>query len=272
MLLLYRAILQLETGRSESAWETLHEAESAGLSDLRTGSRHPFASLLLARVPEFEKAPGSYDGTDVEVLEGLTKKHPEHMGLHMRLARIVDLLGQRDRARALYDQAFEKNTTLFVAAYRSGELAIAANDLETACEVIDRSAAVAGERFPASILAIKAWVMRKNGSEVAKRLRPFVTRQEPTPETLDLLKDLGSEVGVLIDALKEDVQKTPHQPFLLAHLALAYHLDGKAEEARATALLAERWGLSGHDGRPAWLLYVVHGEEPPAAVIKAMRR
>jgi tetratricopeptide (TPR) repeat protein len=269
---LYRAILYLETGRTESAWKALHEAEAAGLSDLRTGSRHPFAALLLARVPEFQRSVGSYEGTDLEMLQELTQKHPDHLGLGMRHARIVDLLGNRDQAMALYDKAFAANPTLFVAAYRSGELSLDAGDLDRACRTLDQAAVAAGDRLPASLLAMKAYALAKNGARVADLLLPYASKQEPGPQTMEILEKLGPGLTVVADRIVEELKSTPKQPFLMAHLALVQHLASDPERARASALEAERFGLAGHDGFPAALLYLVHGEALPKEVARALRR
>lgn len=269
---LYRAVFLLETGRTESAWGALHGAEAAGLCDLRTGLRHPFAAILLARTPEYTKAPGSMDDAGIEQLESASRQHPEHLGLLMRLARRLDILGRRDEAVALYREAFDRNPALFAAAFRAGELCLEAGEVQRACEHLEAAAKTAGARYPAALLAAKARAMLKDGAAVRDLLVPSMGFREPGPETREVLDLLGTGAGPVVDELERLVGLEPGRPFLLAHLALAQHAAGLKDKARAMALRAERAGFAGQDGFPAALLFHVHDEPLPKEMANAPRR
>ena len=260
---LYRSIFFLEVGRTESAWSSLHEAEESGLGDLRSGSRHPFAALLEAKAPEFEPGPGALDGTDPEAFGDLRKQHPSHLGLSMRHARLLELLGRQEDALRIYSESLKANGALLVAAMRAGELCAAMKNFEEAANFFDKAIGIVPLNGLARLSAARAWAHQGKADEVFKRLKPLLRRHEPGKSTEEIFEALGNSIVELVALLQKEAAIAPPNAFAFAHLALAKHVAKDAAGAQSAALRSESAGYIGKDGYPAPLLFRVFGETPP---------
>lgn len=263
---LFQSIFYVETGRSESAWRSLHRAEELGLCDTRTGARHAYARILASRASEFTDAPGGLDSVDLEEIARHAKGHPKHAGLAMRHARMLDLAGRREEALVGYRKVNALNPSFWPSHYRCAKLLLDMEKHEEAAAMF----AAANKLFPAHrpgrLMEAEARVKAKDPDGAVASVMSGASSYEPGPATALLLK-LMAERGYL-DRLIAELRKVPGgetQPYVQAHLALALKEAKKSTEAQKIALSAERAGLSGRDGYPSGVLYDVFGEERPAA-------
>ena len=264
---LFQSIFFVETGRSESAWKAFHKAESLGLCDTRTGARHAYARMLASRASEFTDAPGGLLSTDLEEVARHRKGHPNHAGIAMRHARMLDIAGRRDDALAAYREVSRMNPGYWPSRYRTAKLLF---DMEEHAKAAEEFAA-AGKLFPfhrpCKLMECECRVKAGDADGAIKVMLGGAPGYEPGPGTAFLLK-LMAEKGSL-DKFIKALRATPggaNQPYIQAHLALALKASTKVTEAKAIALQAERAGLSGRDGYPSGILYDVFGEERPAAL------
>lgn len=266
-LLLHYAIFLLETGRSESAWRTVHKAEELGLCDTRTGARHAFARILKSRATEFTDAPSAVIGADIEEMARYHQGHPKHAGLAMRYGRMLDLAGRRDEALAVYAKVCTLNADYWPSHYRSGKLMLEAGRNADAAGWFAKAFTMRPSHLPGRLIWAEALTRAGKGEEAVKLIIEGAPTHEPGPSTRDVMK-LMAEKGTLpklAEGLQAAVGDKPN-PFVQAHLALALKVLERVNEARTVALAAERSGLGGVDGYPSTILYEVFGEERPAAL------
>lgn len=93
-------------GRNESAWKTVHEAESLGLIDEVTGGRHPIVEMLRQKCAEFGGDVVTYDGFDLEHLRAKVQEQPENTSFAYRLA--IRLRAKGFTGEAILDRIEEK--------------------------------------------------------------------------------------------------------------------------------------------------------------------
>jgi tetratricopeptide (TPR) repeat protein len=264
---LYQAMFQTEVGRSETAWRTIHRAEELGLCETRTGSRHAFVRILDSRSPEFEEAPGSYEGGDVEQIQRIGAKNPKHAGLAMRTARLLDLSGRQEEAIAGYARVRTLNPDFWPAWYRPGQMLLESGRAADAAPLLSRASELTPGRVSACLIEAEAWVRAGDGTRARKPLLEIVRFHDPTEEVSTLL-DLVRKKGFLdpvMEGMREALAKDPTNGHLKASLALALHRAGKRSEAQRMALDAERAGLVGKDAYPSLVLHDVFGVPVPGA-------
>ncbi|MAG55737.1 MAG: hypothetical protein CMJ83_05555 [Planctomycetes bacterium] len=265
-LRLFLAIFYIESGRTESAWRAVHEAEALGLCETRSGSRHAFCRILASRSPEFESVPGTFDGADPEALARHRANHTKHAGLAMRHARLLDLGGRGDDAIATYAEVRKLNPGYWPAFYRSGQLLLEAGRPEDAAPLLDRARTLFPSSLPIRLAAADAWTQSGDSARAISLISEVAPHHDPGERSRELLKLLGGRNGLdsLVKSLRAHIAKDPSNPYPKAWLALALHGGSKVTEARKVALSAERAGLTGADGYPSSVLYDVFGEEKPA--------
>lgn len=271
-LLLVRSLFFAETGRTESAWEALHEAERLGLCDIRTGARHTFVSSLRQRAPEFSQTPASYDGFDLEGLHGRVTANAGHAGLLMRHARLLDLAGRTPEALAGYDAVRKLNPGYWPAWYLAGVALLDSKEPRP----LDAAGLLATARklfpsyLPGFLREAEAWIQAGKGNEATALLAEAGLRFEAGKPSHEVFRKLaaagdGSAVKRLVETLEKSVAADPHNVYARSHLALALFHAGRADDARATALAAEKAGLSGRDGNPGAVLFLVFERADPLA-------
>jgi len=266
-LRLFHAIYLAETGRMESAWRAIHEAEALGLCDTRTGARHAYPRVLEARTPEFTDAPGSAVGSDVDQLRRFHEGHPQHGGVAMRYARALDLAGRRDEALSVYAKVCDLNQRYWPAPYRIGRLLLESGQHGEAASWLAKATAIHPLHLPGRILRAEALVLSGKVETAVELLAETAGDHEPGPQTRQVI-DLMAKRDVLkalVARLKKEARDATG-PYWKAHLALALKALDRANEAQSVALAAERSGLNGVDGYPAAVLYEVFGEERPASL------
>ncbi len=264
-LQLYWGMFLSESGRSESAWKALHAAEEKGLFDMRAGGRHPYVTALASRSKEVEPNAASYEGLDLAEVAARRAEMPDHLGLLLREARLLDLAGKKAEAMVQLRLARKRNPDFWPAAYRLGELELQHGDAKVAALELG----FAHTRFP-HLLALNLVLAEARAKS-----------QDSEGAAAALLHVAQSfEVGLVIREVWGRLASTPEgaatfQSFLAqsqpqqakasveSHRALALWLLGKHEEAKLAALSAEKRGVAGRDGYPFPLLFEVHGLPDP---------
>jgi len=271
-LLLYGAVFMAQVGRNMQAWTWLHEAEKRGLCGLATGHRHAFVRDLLERTLEPDEGAWSYPSTQVEELARCCKEVPDHAGLAMRVARVLDTSGRSAEALAWYRKVSESNPGLWSAWYRMGQLHAREKRFAEAAVCFEKTLAVQPGYELARLQLAHALIKSGKVEEGVKTFVPFAKSFPPERHTrriLEALKEQETGLQTLQPALETALRNDPDSPWLHAHLALVLHHGGRKTEARKEALLAERHGLVGPGGRAHPVLYEVFDKSSEGARVRA---
>ena len=265
---LYLASLHNQLGRVPDAWKVLQEAERRGLVDNRSGARPVLVHDLLRNHMEPWETVASYSGLDVGELRQRLEQLPEHAGLAMRLARILDAESRRGDALPYYETVCRLNTSCWPAHQRTAEILLAEGRLPEAATHYRRVLELQPGFLPAALGLARASALAGDQESAVSALLRYGRMFAPDAGALETLALLGDQEGALdrlLGAIREAIGKEPENPFLWALASEVQFQAGKLEEARAAALSAERLGLTGAEGAPTDCMVRAFGREDPTS-------
>jgi tetratricopeptide (TPR) repeat protein len=263
-LLLYQSVFLAQVGMNVASWKAFHEAERLGLCGLTTGHRHAFARELLDRSMEPDEGPWSYGETRLETLKEKLAMSPDHGGLAMRIARVLDTSGRRDEALPYYSRVSKVSPRLWSSAFRQAQILLAKEEFEKAIPLLRQVLQISPD-FAAGQLRLAVALAQGGKPEQLDEARAIVVgfgvNFSPERHTRRILEVLGRAKGGL-EKLSADLAAAavghPASPYLHGHRALVLYKLGEKAEARKEALAAERLGLAGAKGHPHPLVFEVH--------------
>jgi tetratricopeptide (TPR) repeat protein len=251
---LYLASLHSQLGRVPDAWNVLQEAERRGLVENRSGARPVLVHDLLRHTMEPRETVASYTGLDIGELRARLEQLPEHAGLAMRLARILDADGRESDALPYYETVCRLNTNYWPALQRTAEILLSEGRLADAASHYGRVLWIQPGFLPAAVGLARASAMAGDQAGAVGALLRYGRMFAPDQGVLEVIALLDDQQGAcerLRAALREASSKEPGNPFLWALLSAVEIKAGRIDEGRDAALSAERLGLTGSEGAPA---------------------
>lgn len=265
-LLLYQTIYFAEIGRMEKAWEVMHQAEALGLCDERGGERHRLVRSLKSKSVEHGANPVSYTGTDLAELDQAVARAPQHAGVILRRARVLDLAGRHEEALAGYAAALKLNPDLWPASYRR-ELLLEMGRAAEAVPDLDKALSLYPDLILVRLRAAEAHARAGQVETAVTLLVEDARANEPVSLGQAAIAALAAQgpaaLGRLVAALEEAAGADPKNPYLSAYLAAVCTVTKDVAAARRHALDCERRGLAGPEAWPHRLLYQAFGEAYP---------